>query len=163
MPSEPGGAEARPARSLDSIDVNANADLGGTLLSKWLLAYSGPEKMEADSRVEGSLGATEIVLAIDTTGSMDYSLDGSTQGGPTSRMAIVKKAAVDLGKDVKGHCERRTGEAICRSMSVDRLERVEKPQAPVVQSDVDGLAAIRERAGRTNCARRRVVTFGRVP
>ena len=85
-------------QSLGSIDVTAKAEngLGGTLLSKWLLAYSGPEKMEADSGVEGSLGATEIVLAIDTTGSMNYSLDGSTQGGPTSRMAIVKKAAVDL-------------------------------------------------------------------
>ena len=83
-------------QSLGSIDVTADADLGGTLLSKWLLAYSGPEKMEADSGVEGSLGATEIVLAIDTTGSMDYSLDGSTRGGPTSKMAIVKKAAVDL-------------------------------------------------------------------
>ena len=83
-------------RSLGSIDVTVNADLGGTLLSKWLLAYPGPGKMTADSGVEGSLGATEIVLAIDTTGSMSYSLDGSTQGGPTSRMAIVKKAAVDL-------------------------------------------------------------------
>ena len=82
--------------SLDSIDVNAKADLGGTLLSKWLLAYSGPGKIPAHSGVEGSLGATEIVLAIDTTGSMNSSLDGSTQGGPTSRMAIVKKAAVDL-------------------------------------------------------------------
>ena len=83
-------------QSLGSIDVVANADLGGTLLSKWFLAYSGPDKTSVDSGVEGSLGATEIVLAIDTTGSMNYSLDGSTQGGPTSRMAIVKKAAVDL-------------------------------------------------------------------
>ncbi len=83
-------------QSLGSIDVTAYADLGGTLLSKWLLAYSGPERVEADSGVEGSLGATEIVLAIDTTGSMHYSLDGSTRGGPTSRMAIVKQAAVDL-------------------------------------------------------------------
>lgn len=83
-------------QSLGSIDVTADADLGGTLLSKWLLAYSGPEEMQADSGVEGSLGTTEIVLAIDTTGSMDYSLDHSTRGGPTSRMAIVKQAAVDL-------------------------------------------------------------------
>ena len=82
-------------QSLGSIDVTANADLGGTLLSRWLYAYTGP-KMTADSGVEGSLGATEIVLAIDTTGSMDSSLDGSTQGGPDSRMSIVKKAAVDL-------------------------------------------------------------------
>ena len=46
--------------------------------------------------MEGSLGATEIVLAIDTTGSMSYSLDGSTRGGPDTRMQIVKNAAVDL-------------------------------------------------------------------
>ena len=82
-------------QSLGSIDVTANADLGGTLLSRWLYAYTGP-KMTADSGVEGSLGATEIVLAIDTTGSMNSSLDGSTRGGPDSRMSIVKKAAVDL-------------------------------------------------------------------
>ena len=83
-------------QSLGSIDIVANADLGGTLLSKWFLAYAGPDKTTVDSGVEGSLGATEIVLAIDTTGSMHYSLDGSTRGGPTSRMAIVKQAAVDL-------------------------------------------------------------------
>ena len=82
--------------SLSSIDVSANVDLGGTLLSKWLLAYAGPDKTRADSGVEGSLGATEIVLAIDTTGSMSYSLDGSTRGGPDTRMQIVKNAAVDL-------------------------------------------------------------------
>ena len=83
-------------RSLGAIDVDANADLGGTLLSKWLLGYAGPDKTRADAGVEGSLGATEIVLAIDTTGSMDYSLDGTTRGGPNSRMSIVKKAAVNL-------------------------------------------------------------------
>ena len=83
-------------RSRGAIDVDANADLGGTLLSKWLLGYAGPDKTRADAGVEGSLGATEIVLAIDTTGSMDYSLDGSTRGGPDTRMSIVKKAAVNL-------------------------------------------------------------------
>ena len=83
-------------RSLGSVDVTANADLGGTLFSRWLYALRGPDEMNADSGVEGSLGATEIVLAIDTTGSMAYSLDGSTRGGPGSKMAIVKQAAVDL-------------------------------------------------------------------
>ena len=83
-------------RSVGSIDVAANADLGGTLVAKWLLSYSGPDEVVADSGVEGSLGATEIVLAIDTTGSMRYTLDGSSRGGPNSRMNIVKQAAVDL-------------------------------------------------------------------
>ena len=93
--SETLDVEVEVDQSLGSIDVTANADLGGTLLSRWLYAYTGP-KMTADSGVEGSLGATEIVLAIDTTGSMNSSLDGSTRGGPDSRMSIVKKAAVDL-------------------------------------------------------------------
>ena len=83
-------------RSRGSIDVGANADLGGTLIAKWLLSYSGPDKMVADSGVEGSLGATEIVLAIDTTNSMNRALDGSSQGGPNSRMSIVRQAAVNL-------------------------------------------------------------------
>ena len=83
-------------RSMGSVDVSANADLGGTLLSPWLLAYGGPDTMTADAGVEGSLGATEVVLAIDTTGSMAYSLDGTTRDGPDSRMNIVKNAAVNF-------------------------------------------------------------------
>ena len=83
-------------RDVGAIDVTATADLGGTLLAKKLFALVGTGTLTANAGAEGSLGATEIVLAIDTTGSMHYSLDGSTRGGPTSRMAIVKQAAVDL-------------------------------------------------------------------
>ena len=83
-------------RSLGLVDVTANANLGGTLLSNLFLAQAGPDKMTAESGAEGSLGITEIVLAIDTTNSMNASLDGSVRGGSDSRMAIVKRAAVDL-------------------------------------------------------------------
>ena len=83
-------------RDRGAIDVTAEADLGGTLLAKFLLADAFSGKVSADSGAEGSLGATEIVLAIDTTGSMKYSLDGSKRGGPTSRMSIVKDAAINL-------------------------------------------------------------------
>ena len=83
-------------RDVGAIDVAATADLGGTLLSKMLFAFVDPGTLTANAGAEGSLGATEIVLAIDTTGSMHYSLDGSTRGGPSSKIAIVKKAAVDL-------------------------------------------------------------------
>ena len=72
-------------RNVNSIDVVANADLGGTLIAKWLLSYSGPDKTVAESGVEGSLGATEIVLAIDTTISMNETLDGLSTGGPNTR------------------------------------------------------------------------------
>ena len=105
-PNLPGASRTRMLETLDvavtvdrdlgSIDVTANADLGGTLIARWLLSYSGPDEMVADSGVEGSLGATEIVLAIDTTGSMDESLDGSTRGGPNTRINIVKQAAINL-------------------------------------------------------------------
>lgn len=83
-------------RGLGSIEVTADADLGGSLLSKWIYANPEPGKMKVYSGAEGSLGVAEIVLAIDTTGSMNASLDAQSRGGPTSRMAIVKKAAVDL-------------------------------------------------------------------
>ena len=81
-------------RNKSSLDISAGAGLGETLLAKWILAFSGNNKMKADSGAEGSLGATEIVLAIDTTGSMNSALDGSRNG--PSRMSIVKNAAVNL-------------------------------------------------------------------
>ena len=83
-------------RSMGSVEVSADADLGRTLFSWWLLAYQGPDTIRVDAGVEGSLGATEVVLAIDTTGSMSYSLDGKTQNGPDSRMNVVKEAAVNF-------------------------------------------------------------------
>ena len=83
-------------RNAASFGVAAEADMGGTLLAKLLSLDSGSGTLKADSGAEGSLGATEIVLVIDTTGSMGNTLDGSTQGGPNTRMKIVKKAAINL-------------------------------------------------------------------
>ena len=81
-------------RARGSLEVIADTELGETLLSQWFLGYAGPGQMTADAGAEGSLGATEIVLAIDQTGSMGNALDGSGNG--QSRMSIVKQAAVDL-------------------------------------------------------------------
>ena len=81
-------------RARGSIEVRADSELGETLLAQWFLGYSGPKRLAANSGAEGSLGSTEIVLAIDTTGSMAEALDGSSQG--PSRMSIVKDAAVNL-------------------------------------------------------------------
>lgn len=86
-------------RKLGTLSVVARADMGGTLLAKQFLAYSGPEDgIAVRSGAEGSIGATELVLAIDVTGSMSENLAGDNVGAsdPTSRISIVKKAAVDL-------------------------------------------------------------------
>ena len=88
-----------------AVDVTAQADLGGTLLSRWLLDRAGPADLRAGSGAEGSLGATEIALVIDVTGSMASTLDGVRVGGrdPTSRMNIVKRAALDLVDILASH------------------------------------------------------------
>lgn len=86
-------------RGLGTVGVTAQADLGGTLLSRWVLDYSGPgDGIRVESGAEGSIGATEIVLAIDVTNSMLDNLAGVRVGldDPTSRINIVKKAAEDL-------------------------------------------------------------------
>lgn len=86
-------------RGAGTIDVEAKADLGGTLLSRWVLGYAGPaDGIAVDSGVRAAIDETEIVLALDITGSMLDNLDGirvpSTD--PSSRINIIKKAAGDL-------------------------------------------------------------------
>lgn len=83
-------------RTGGTVGVSAQADLGGTLLSRELLDYDGPEDgTRVDSGAAGSIGATEIVLAIDTTGSMNGDLEGRA-GRKPSRLDIVKQAATTL-------------------------------------------------------------------
>ena len=86
-------------QALGTVEVDARADLGGTLLSRWFLGYSGPSGgIAVDSGVGASISATEIVLAIDITGSMLDNLQGHRvpRSDPSSRINIVKRAARDL-------------------------------------------------------------------
>jgi len=81
------------------VDVMAQADLGGTLLSRWFLAYAGPpDGIAVDAGVGASISATELVFAIDVTVSMIDDLDGVRvpSDDPSSRINIVRKAARDL-------------------------------------------------------------------
>ena len=96
-------------RMLGTVAVAASADLGGILLSKRILASAGPEGITVESGAEGSIGATELVLAIDVTGSMSNKLDGvsAAASDPASRINIVKKAAEDL-IDILGSRENST-------------------------------------------------------
>ena len=86
-------------RAAGLVDVDAKADMGGTLLSRWFLDYAGPpDGIAANAGVGAAISATEIVLAIDVTGSMLANLRGTRvpDSDPSSRANIVKRAAVDL-------------------------------------------------------------------
>lgn len=86
-------------RGQGTVGVSARADLGGTLLSRWFFDYSGPaDGISVESGAEGSIGATEIVLVIDVTGSMLDNLAGVRvgSGDSTSRVNVVKRASEDL-------------------------------------------------------------------
>ena len=92
--------EVIPNRGQGTVDVNAQADLGGLLLASRLPFLSGVtevESMQVESRVKSAVNPIEVVLAIDTSKSMERALDGTkTSDDTSSRMGIVKQAAKDL-------------------------------------------------------------------
>ena len=92
--------EVIPNRTQGTVDVTAQADLGGFLLASTLPLLSGVAQVESiktESRVKSAVNPIEVVLAIDTSKSMERALDGKkTSGDTSSRMAIVKQAAKDL-------------------------------------------------------------------
>ncbi len=86
----------RPERT---VGVEAAADLGGTLFSgrmPLLGDYKGPEKTHGSAKVDADSRPTEVILAIDVSGSMRGGLDGGPLSGRKSRMEIVKEAATQL-------------------------------------------------------------------
>ena len=92
----------RPERT---VGVEAAADLGGTLFSgrmPLLGDYKGPEKTYASAKVDADSRPTEVILAIDVSGSMHSRLDGTPKKSridgtsKKSRMEIVKEAATQL-------------------------------------------------------------------
>ena len=92
-------------REEGTVAVAVEADIGKTLMSEWLLGYSGPGSVVRKSGVEQFKNPVEVVLAIDISLSMEKALDGgfpheaypefNLPANP-SRMAIVKQAAKDL-------------------------------------------------------------------
>ena len=78
-------------RATGTVDVRVSADIGDTLLSKWLYDYGGPGDMAAHAGAEYESVPAEVVLAIDTTNSMNRSYPGAR-----SRLAAVKAAAKNL-------------------------------------------------------------------
>ncbi len=87
--------ELKPNRAAGTVDIDAEADLGGAVFGRWLWGKV-VDKTHTASKTERVGGVTEVALAIDVTGSMSYHLTGNNRFGPNSRMEIVKRAAGEL-------------------------------------------------------------------
>lgn len=79
-------------RDTGTVDVRVSADIGDTLLSKWLYDYGGPGDMAAHAGAEYEAVPAEVVLAIDTTGSTARRYGDSA----VTRIEAIKAAAKDL-------------------------------------------------------------------
>ena len=100
-------------RAPDTVDVSAEADLGGTLVSQHLPLFASTDtlsRVRVVSQAEKIVNPVEVVLAIDVSGSMWHLLSGRQSctdsevnrgcsadfGRENARISIVKSAAKDL-------------------------------------------------------------------
>ena len=94
--------EVIPDRGRRTVDVSAQADLGGTLLSRhmpMLGNFAGPPEIRAEAGVESITNPVEVVLAIDISQSMERCVSGRSNrcAQPEAmRIAVVKRAAAKL-------------------------------------------------------------------
>ena len=104
--------EIVPHRAQRTVDVAAQADMGGALLSRHLPMFGSsdaPQQVRVATRVESVTNPIEVVLAIDISTSMWQLLNGlesctdsdvsrgcRTGGREDSRISLVKSAAKDL-------------------------------------------------------------------
>ena len=92
--------ELTPNRAAGTVFIEVKADLGGIVFGRWLYGDVAG-KTRVTSGTERLGGITEVALALDVTMSMVDTPDGRQVGrwnrpDPTSRIAIVKRAALDL-------------------------------------------------------------------
>ena len=78
-------------RTAGIVNATVEADIGETLFS---FLYGGPESVRQATAAEQQFRPAEIVLAIDTSGSMNGDLDGRSVG--RTRIDIVREAANSL-------------------------------------------------------------------
>ena len=94
-----------PDRDLRTVDVTAEADLGGTLLSKHISFLSDAaekirlRRVKVQAVAEQIVHPIEVVLAIDISRSMEYCVSGRNSRcahAEAMRISIVKRAASKL-------------------------------------------------------------------
>ena len=85
-----------PNRKRSTVQVDAQADLGGVAFGRWLYGDAMSNLTQVKSGTQRIESLTEVVLAIDVGASMGKTLDGKSTTGNDSRLATVKTAAVDL-------------------------------------------------------------------
>ena len=101
-------------RAQGTVNVTATANLGGTLFSRHLPLlgnYKGPEDgIQVEAGVDSNSKPAEVVLAIDISHSMEFSLEGPsvpTSSRKPARIEIVKQAASDLVEILKPDADNR--------------------------------------------------------
>ena len=99
-----------PHRAPGTVDIAAQADLGGIIFGRWMYGNMVPstrvgslsELELADAPADTPTPITEVVLALDITGSMNYNPDRTVWMGPKPqrRIEIVKRAAHGLVESI---------------------------------------------------------------
>ena len=92
--------EVAADREKGTVEITAEADLGGTLFASRLPLlgeYTGPDAIRVDAGVECTTNVVEVVLALDITASMNGKIDGN--GGDVDdnhRLKVAIEAAKAL-------------------------------------------------------------------
>ena len=118
-----------PDRRQRTVDVAAEAELGGVFLSRLLPFMADSlvaERMRAESIVETFINPIEVVLAIDISDSMKKAVDSDRQppwGSDTpTRVEVVKLAAVNLVAILAPDDENRIAIGVVPWANVVRLD-----------------------------------------
>ena len=101
------GVEVLPNKNLGTVDVDVQADLGGSIFSAMFASGGGSASSgmtRAASRVENTIIPAEVVLSIDISGSMNQRLDPDSSA---PRVDIVKRAARDMVAILNPNAENR--------------------------------------------------------
>lgn len=95
--------EVRLDRVQRTVNIAAEADLGGPVLAKvlpWLADQTQSSTIHTASEVKSIVSAVEVVLALDVSASMQWSLTDTrppwNDSGARTRMELVKDAALNL-------------------------------------------------------------------
>ena len=110
-------------RAASRVEVDAEADLGGTLVARALPLLggdTGPGTMHATATVECASTPIEVVLALDVTASMHGRIDNTLPAtGDNRRLNAVIKAAKALVEELRATCDGRSTRGGRRSLGQD--------------------------------------------